>query len=140
MPTWTERRFDRSSVLSEALDKLLEHSAKKHDLLSAVVADQAGLLVASASNDKEAEKVAGVVATLTSLRRVMENHDVLDGMNHAVFRGGDRRHLIAWTFSVKDEEMLLALTVGGELPDIELEKHLIDGVRRIFSTLQGTAS
>jgi hypothetical protein len=124
-------------VLSEALDKLLATAAKEHELLAAVLADSVGLLVASAKDDGEAERVGAVTGLLTSLKEVLADHKVLSGLKEATLSGPGGQHLLAWSVEVEGEEMLLALLVRGPRPGQELADHLVEGVGRIFSTYRG---
>lgn len=133
MPTWTERRIDRSTAISEALDKLLSATAQRHDLVAAVVADAAGLLVATAKERSDGERLAGVVSLVDLLHESLSTYEVLDGLSHAFLRSPRGRGLAIWFFDVDREAMILALLVDGSPPGDDVANQLIEGVQRIFS-------
>lgn len=135
MPTdRRDRRIDRSDVMSVALNKLLVASAARNGPLTAIVADQQGLLVASAArSDDHAERVAAAASLLTWLRETFSSHQVLDGLSRAVFEAPDGERLAVWAFDADGEPLLLGLLLREE-PTDELARHLIDGVRRIMTS------
>lgn len=128
-----ERRTNRSAAMSEALDKLLSTAARNHDLVAAVVADRAGLLVGTGRDRAHADRIAGIASLVTSLRSELTQYEVLARMDYAYLRDSDRRGLALWPFTFGEEEMILALVLDGPPPDEAEIDHLKQGVNRILA-------
>jgi len=130
-----ERRVDRSGRTSVALDKILQFAVKRHKLQAAVLADTAGLLVASAKGLDDGERLAGVVSLVDTLREYLASYDVLDGLSEAVLRSPDGRGMALWPFRLEgDLEMILVAIFNQQPPPTAAIAEVIAGVARIVKT------